>query len=220
MIPTIVIVDIDTGVDKIDKVAAALQRQALEHFAPRWNIGVMYRAALASAPPKPGEWRMELRKTPTIDDALGFHDRQADGTPLLYVFPPLCLSCGDEWSGCAGHEGLEAAADPGLHRCVELPDGSVMAVEVCDQVEADTYLIDGVTVPNFNTPENFEPAKTSKAGDYDYLKLQKDSGEVRPGGYKQLYTTDKGWTQVGTMRPYRQAIADMNLSRLARRKLA
>ena len=217
--PSIVIVNIDCGIsaDEIAKVAAALTRQCIEHFSPAWGVMAHVRAATAAASPGPGEWRLELRKTPTIDDALGYHDEQPDGTPILYVFPELCAQQGDAWSSCASHEILEALGDPYLHRCVQMDDGSIWDYEVCDRCEADSYDIDGVAVSNFNLPTCFEPPKNRSGVKYDYLGKSSKPNEVRPGGYAQKFDPVTGWKQVGTMRPYRQALADMGLGRATRR---
>lgn len=216
--PSIVIVDVDAGVAHAEqaRVAAALTRQVLEHFAPEWGVMATVRAATPDKPPRPGEWRLELRKTPTIDDALGYHDRQSDGTPVLFVFPPLCAECNVAWSSCASHEILEALADPGLHRVEQLNDGRIAALEVCDQVEGDTYEIDGVAVSNFNTEDNYAPPDA--AGRFDYLGKCTAAFEVRPGGYAQVYSSDKGWTQIGEMRGYRAKLAELGLSRGTKRQ--
>lgn len=214
--PSIVIVDVDAGVEpaEVARVAAALQRQILEHFSPAWGVMASVRAATPDKPPRVGEWRLELRKTPTIDDALGYHDRQSDGTPILFVFPPLCAEDGTPWSSCASHEILEALADPGLHRVEQLTDGRIAALEVADQVEADTYEIDGVAVSNFNTESNYDGGPPP----YDYLGKQTQPFEVRPGGYAQIYDPTSGWTQLGQMRRYRQRLSDLGISRGRKRQ--
>jgi len=218
--PSIVIVDIDAGIDpaEVARTAAALTRQVLEHFAPAWGVLAAVRAATASAPARAGEWRLELRKVPTIDGALGYHDEQPDGTPILYVFPELCAQDGDAWSSCASHEILEALADPLLRRCVQLPDGRIAALEVCDQCEAQSYEIDGVAVSDFNLPSNFEPSGAASET-FDYLGLQKSAFEVLEGGYAQVYDPSKGWTQLGAQRSYRTKVRELGLGRGNRRKL-
>lgn len=216
--PQIVIVDVDAGIDpgEVSRVAAALTRQMLEHVSPHWGMATV-RAATQTAPARDDEWRLELRRVPTIDGALGFHDTSPTGQPILYVFPELCAQDGTSWSSCASHEIIEARADPLLTWCAQLPDGRMASLEACDQVEADSYLIDGVAVSNFNLPENWAPPKMGPAK-YDYLGLQTRPFEVRPGGYAQVYTAGEGWTQLGTMRPYRQKLRELGLSRGSRRE--
>lgn len=221
--PSIAIVDVDSGVpiDEIQKVAAALQRQVREHFAPAWGIGdlAIVHGVLSVAPRNvgPDEWRLELRKVPTIDGALGYHDETADGMPLLYVFPELCAQDGTTWSSCASHEILEALADPYLRRLVQLNDGRIAALEACDQVEALSYEIDGVQVSNFNTPANFEPPKNLAGVTFDYLGKQTAPFQVLDGGYAQVLDPTRGWVQLGTSRSYRRRVAELGLSRGVRR---
>lgn len=216
--PRITIVDIDSGVPlaEIQRTAAALQHQVREHFSPEWGIGAeaIVTGAVSSAP---GEWRMELRKVPTLDGALGYHDETDDGQPILYVFPEACSGDGSAWSSCASHEALEALADPWLRRLVQLSDGHIAALEVCDQVESDSYLIDGIQVSNFNTPENFEPPKNLTGVKFDYLGLQTKPFEIRPGGYAQVLVNGV-WKQLGEKLAYRRVVSDLGLvSRGSRR---
>ena len=217
--PSIVIVDVDAHLDhaEVVRAAAALTRQCLEHFALAWGVMASVRAASPNDPPRPTEWRLELRTVPTMQDALGCHDETDDGIPILYVFPALCVADGTTWTSCASHEILEALADPLLRRCIQADDGSIVDAEVCDRVEADTYKIDGVEVSNFNTPACFEPPKKRDGVDYDYLGLSKHPNEVRPGGYMQKFDPKAGWVQVGEMRSYRAKLHDLGLSRGAKR---
>lgn len=211
--PAIAIVNVDTDVSdgEILKVAAALTRQCLEHYAPAWGSI----ATVRLGPPKPGEWRLELRKVPTLKDALGYHDQQSDGTPILYVFPDLCHQFGTSWSSCASHEILEALADPYLRRCVQADDGTIWCSEIADAVEADSYTIDGVEVSNFCLPAWFEPPKGPAK--YDYLGRCLKPYEIRPGGYGQTWEAGKGWIQRGEMRPVRRTLRELGLSRGIRR---
>lgn len=217
--PSIVIVDIDSGThpDEMLKVANALTAQVMNHFAPAWGVMASVRVATAQLPPGPGEWRLELHKTPTIQDAYGYHDRQLDGTPILYVFPELCAASNVSWSSCASHEVLEALADPYLRRCIQADDGTIWDCEACDRVESETYTIGGVEVSNFNTPACFEPPQDRDGVKYDHLGNSTKPNEVRPGGYAQRFDLTKGWTMAGQMRPHRQALADLGLGRVMRR---
>lgn len=92
-------------------------------------------------------------------------------------------------------------------------------VHNCDRVEALSYLIDGVELSNFNTPECFEPPSTTSGVKYDYLGASNVPNQVLPGGYAQQFTLDKGWVQhqAGKLRPYRVHMLALGLSRGARR---
>lgn len=217
--PSFVIHEIDSGVSshEIMTAAVALQRQVLEHFSPHWGVFGSVRAATTGSPVRAGEWLIELRKVPTIDGALGFHDEQADGTPVMYVFPELCAKEGVSWTSCTSHEILEALADPLLRRCTQANDGTIWALEICDAVEGDSYKINGVEVSNFCLPEWGEPPNNLKGVDFDFLKLCTHPYEIRPNGYGQTYDPTKGWQQVGQMRTHRLALKSFGLSRGHRR---
>lgn len=211
-----VVVNVDTALTdaEIAAYARAQQRQILEHWAPFWRTWGIVRADIA-ANVKPGEIPINLLHSPTQSAALGFHDRQADGTPIGNVFSDLARAEGDAWTSVASHEVLEILGDPYLMTCVEI-DGEIWDREVCDRVEGDTYVLDQVTLSNFNTPAAFEPSRAGKDR-YDYLGLSKTRNEVRPGGYAQKRDPSKGWQQVGQMRGYRAELARLGFSRGARR---
>lgn len=219
MAPSFVIKEIDSGIDshEILRVAQVLQKQVLEHFSPHWGIFGSVRGYTSSSPVRLGEWLIELRRVPTIEGALGFHDAQLDGTPIMYVFPELCSREGISWTSCASHEVLEALADPLLRRCTQADDGTIWALEVCDAVEGDSYVINEIAVSNFCLPEWGEPPNNLKGVDFDFLKLCTHPYEIRPHGYGQTYDSVKGWQQIGQMRAHRLALKSLGLSRGFRR---
>lgn len=216
----IAIVDVDTGIQptELTRAASALQRQVLEHFFPCWGVSATVRAVTSSGPVHEGDWVLELRKTPTVQGALGVHQVTASGTPLMFDFPLLDAQDGVSWTVTASHEILETLADPWLRRGVQDDDGTWWAVEICDAVEADTYTIDDVLVSNFCLPAWGEPPSSTSNARYDYLGLCQRPWEVRTGGYAQRYNSEtRAWQQVGQMRPSRRALYDLGLGRVARR---
>ena len=95
----------------------------------------------------------------------------------------------------ATHEALEMRADWFGNRWVRLPSGIIVALEVCDPVENDTYLIEAtvggqtrqVPVQNFVTPlwfgsNNYTGAK------FDFMGLCTAPGENR--GYLIVENAD------------------------------
>ncbi len=216
----IVIVNVDTDVtdQDITRGAAALQRQVLEHFFPRWGVPATVRAAAASGAPGPDDWVLQLRRTPTLDGALGVHQVTLDNRPALFDFPVLDAQDGVPWTVTASHEVLETLADPWLRRGVQDDDGVWWAVEICDAVEADTYEIDGVRVSNFCLPAWGEPRGIRPGVTYDHMGLCTRPWEVRAGGYAQRFEPATGtWNQVGQMRPAKRTLHGLGLGRTARR---
>lgn len=211
-------VDTDVPAEDVVRAAAALQRQVLEHFFPWWGVSATVRATASSGPPGPDDWILELRKVPTVSGALGIHQVTESGHPLMYDFPVLDTQDGVPWTVTASHEILETLADPWLRRGVQDDNGVWWAVEVCDAVEADTYLIDKVHVSNFCLPAWGEPPVVRASARYDHMGLCAKPWEVRAGGYAQRFDPGtNSWTQVGHMRPSRNALHDLGLGRAARR---
>lgn len=216
----IAIVDVDVGLPttELSRAASALQRQVLEHFFPRWGVTASVRSVASSGPVTDDDWVLELRRTPTVDGALGVHQMTATGTPLLYAFPLLDAQDSVPWTVTASHEVLEALADPWLCRGAQDSDGVWWAVEVCDPVESDTYAIDGILVSNFCLPAWGEPPTTRQGIRYDHLGLCTKPWEVRPGGYAQHYDPGtRTWQQVGQMRAARRTLRALGMGRVARR---
>lgn len=208
--------------------ASAQQRQLREHYALCYDgdgdqDDVRVATALSVAADE-----FPIRLHPSVpaananDGAIGEH--ALDGAD---IYLDLCAKFGVQWTTTSSHEVLESRADRRLHACVELDDGSIWDKEVCDRVEADEYEIDGVPMSNFNTPACFEPppdwqerikAPTLDPGLFDWMGTSSRPNEVRPGGYAQKFDPQQGWSQVGQMRGYREAVAKLGLSRGARRR--
>lgn len=215
-----VVVNVDTSLTptELAAYAAAQQRQIREHWAPLWQADQTMTVTVGSIIPD-GVVEIRLIRKPTQDGALGYHDQKTDGSPIIYVFVDLATALGDPWTAVASHEVLEVLGDPRLRRCIEMDDATIWDSEACDRVEGDKYLLDYVWLSNFNTPECFEPPAVLDGVKYDYLGLTTKPNEVRPnGGYAQERVLGKGWVQHGTMRAYRQHLADAGLGRGARRR--
>ncbi len=180
-------------------IAAALQRQANEDFAPAWNTSPIrvtcpvnvasdrqFKAALAPTDPS---WPCFFIKTLDDPQALAYHTT-LQGKPVLYVGRDAVMANGGSIStgsvsisSAASHELLETLADPYADfwaSQVNLPDSPLMvALEVCDPVEGDSYDIDSIAVSNFITPEWFRAG----VGPYDHLSKLATPNAMSPGGY-------------------------------------
>jgi hypothetical protein len=90
--------------------------------------------------------------------------------------------------------------------------------EVCDPVEADSYLIDGVKISDFITPAWFNDGVGQR---YDFMGLAKQPFWIRPGGYAQFCPTLAGRSSrtsvpvwrltAGSSRPIRGPLVTDNL---------
>ena len=212
---TWVFVDVDGGLAslaalaEVARIAPGLQAQLREDLAPEWGVGVddtvspgpMTSDAALAAKHCQIQWHA---KAPTdAGDAIAIHGVDANGNPIAHFYADIAQRCNVSPSSCISHEMLEASADPECDRVATLPDGRVVAVEICDAVEAFTYQKLGVEVSAFSLPSNFGIG--GNAAPYDSLGKATTQFEVLLGGYAQVRTAD-GWQQLSPGR--RCAIGD------------
>ena len=239
--PKIVLLDFgETGIlqAELQQLALALLGQVNTQFAlpPPFGHGLQVASVrVGSAPtlpqivggkkldgPQPDEWAMIFMAKPDIPGAYGYHDRTPSGQPVLKCFPLLDKRDGHPWQVTASHELLETLKDPELSLCAQGPDGNIWAYEVCDAVEADSYLVNNVPVSNFNTPCYFEPPEDMTGKKYDWLgKLNGPVPAMTAGGYGQYFDPENGWQQkLGDRRPrqYRLENLGRGIHRIAKHK--
>ena len=223
-------VDYDTGCkpgtmtsrDELARIAPGLQAQLREDVAPEWSpfsVADVVRANL-DVPPAPGEGKIMLRMEPPPDQqgALALHDKDEHGVPIIWVFVGLLMQCGAELSPATSHELLESTPDPEGDAEATLPDGRVVAIEIADQVEAQTYKKNGVDVSNWNTKKNFGIAGGMDR--FDFLGNQTSIFQCMAGGYQQVLTAD-GWQMITAERSplgkYHDALAALGIGRRPKR---
>ena len=219
-------VDVDNAADRaeIARISPGLQAQLNEDLALEWGIGALdevlptvttQEAALAV-----GQCMIVWHEhAPNNDeDALAIHGVDASHNPIAHYYDDIALRCGDEPSTCVSHELLEASIDPECDRTFTLPDGSVVAAEICDQVEGTTYEKNGVRVSNFNTRRNYGDV-TGPSKLFDFLGKQTSAFQVLDGGYAQKLVGGV-WVQLGAMTGYRAEVDARGLGRTARRRMA
>jgi hypothetical protein len=120
---------------------------------------------------------------------LGFHTEDPGGKlwGVVAVKPELDsggkVTTGD-WcvSSVLSHEVLEMFVDPNCNLWANNNGGSVYSCEVCDPVEAPTYVVNGVSVSNFVTPAWFDP-QASGTAQFDKLGLLHAPFSILKGGY-------------------------------------
>lgn len=218
--PHIVLIDHASGVNphELAPVALALTRQVREHFAlpPPFGHGLSASIRVGSTPHK-HEWVLGLFKDPDQPGALGYHDTTPSGLPLMKAFPMLDLADGVPWSITASHEVLETLADPELALAAQAPDGRFWAYEICDAVENDVYMIDGISVSNFVLPPYFQPPPDLTGVRFDHLGLIVEPYEIRKGGYGQYWNGNR-WSEIVTTQKRAGRAARDSHSRHARRQ--
>jgi len=156
-------------------VAHALQTQVDRDFGPAWGARARVTAGTAEGVP-PGAWPMYLVDSP--DAGYGIHLDEC-GTPFAEI------GAGEGWTLGASHLLLELIADPFGDRLMDGPGfGSCFTrrrvrylVEVCEPCRTFHYVIDGVEVSDFVTPDYYRTDGTA----VDFLRLLRRPLEVRPG---------------------------------------
>lgn len=194
---TLYVVNESTLVTSADvkKMAAACDKQVHLHAAPAWGIDRVavhfHTGSLASVQqtaPK-GSWVITIMDSGDQPGALGWHSEDDQDRIYGEIFAKPCLDSGSTAltgtyavSSVLSHEVLETLCDRYCNAWTDTGRGFLVATEVCDPVESDGYLIDGVQVSNFVLPEWFDI--TRSAGEaYDYLGKLTAPLSMSKGGY-------------------------------------
>jgi len=183
----------------------AVNRQISEDFQPYWGFGAQLRldATLQrrNAKIKNSELRgdavLYIRVSPRNADDEGFHTSTFGGVPYGFVYLDVSAKLGDDWTITLSHEALELLADPELNLLVQgphptRPERQVFHwFEMCDAVQDEHYLVDGLKVSNFVLPPYFTSSR-ERGGRNDFLgtavkgKTLRSFG-VNPGGYINFF---------------------------------
>jgi hypothetical protein len=148
--------------------------------------------------------------TDTIKDqpagVLGFHTEDPGGKLWGTVAAQPELNNGGkvttgDWSvsSVLSHEVLEMFIDPNCNLWSNDGKGSIYTFEVCDPVEAPTYVVNGVSVSNFVTPAWFDPL--AKGAQFDKLGLLTAPFEILKGGYVVYASAGKEQQKYGAEFP-------------------
>lgn len=144
----------------LTQVAAALQRQVIEDFAPHWRVDATV-SAFVAWDSVPADYVRLILVDRLDSGSLGVH---ADRDGQAYA---LVAAQGD-WPLVASHECLEMLADPTGRKTFAGPcprntgHDVEFLLEVCDPCQGKrwAYKIDGITVSDFCTPAFY----TGRAG--------------------------------------------------------
>lgn len=148
---------------------------------------------LASGAVPPGSWVVSILDDPDQADALGWHTEEQGELIYGRVFArPVLDNGGDALSkelsvaSVLSHEVLETFADPHCNTYADSGRGYLVAYEVCDPVESDSYPVavsgKNVMVSNFVTPKWFDP-QAAKGDTLDFMGNTSEPFEMTAGGY-------------------------------------
>jgi len=164
----------------------ACAQQLCEHVAVAWERQSPT-VEFSGEPVTDGALEMYVMDDADQPGALGYHDNDPKGRPRGFVFAKTTLADGETVSVTLSHELGEMFIDPSCTIWHQTPDGNFRALELCDAVEEDYYLIAmngaDVKVSNFLLPAYFQDQSDGSPTDY----MGKLGGKAAPamtrGGY-------------------------------------
>lgn len=177
-------------------VAAALQKQLTRDFRPIWEASATINAFDLVDDVPTGYWPIIIRDDIQIPGAAGIH-LDANKEPFGLV------QYSNTWTLTTSHELLEMLVDPmGIYlragQSIKPSQGRVQyLVEVCDPSEAAEfgYLVNGVLVSDFYTPDFFLPVPATNVR-YSFSGAIKKPRSILKGGYiSWLDSASNNWWQ-------------------------
>lgn len=182
--------------DYLERVAAALQKQVSNDFAPVWDKDAVIHVFEWKTGIPVGFWKMLIVDEVDVPGVNGYHWTDKNEVPFAQI------QFRDLWSLTASHELLEMLANPYVNRTklVKGMDDSgqdvEFLVEVADPVEDDDfgYYIDGVMLSNFYYPAFFD-LMTVEGKKYDHLGWLKEPRKLLNGGYISWRNAAGEWWQ-------------------------
>jgi hypothetical protein len=197
----------DDAINDLTRVTAALQIQVTRDFAPIWGVSANVTPFLSLDHVPVGYMVLVLAAEAPIKTH-GVH-YAAGGRPFALV-KYVNLRDPGNWSLAASHELLEMLSDPWGNRVVTgraieaTGESQVQQVEylleVCDPCQESTYLIDGVLVSDFVTPDYYSPRATAGLR-YSFTGKIVEPRTVLKGGYItwRIPGSEQVWQQHGPL---------------------
>jgi hypothetical protein len=185
----------------LQKVSAAIQKQASRDLAPIWDVSATVDSFDSLDDIPVGYWPIIVMDDIHTPGAAGVHEDK-NGQPFALVTAAATL---DQWSLTASHEALEMLVDPFGNRQVAgdspKPDQGRVSflVEVGDPAEAAdfAYTSNGVLVSDFYTPHFFDPIVATGVR-YSFTGAITAPRQVLRGGYLSWLEPVSGhwWQEV------------------------
>ena len=213
-------------------IASAIDKQLKRHACPAWGASSTWSCSFYSAASSPpaDAYRMWILDNADQAGALGYHDQDPQGKPYARVFAKTVLDNGGDImksensvSVTCSHEALEIFGDPQAGYWAQTRDGNLIALELCDPVEADAYPISiglvspvQVMVSNFCLPAYFDTEPDTAK--YDMLGSLNAPFSMTSGGYQILMRAGKVSQKFGLLYPgWKRAGKTFHAARTARR---
>lgn len=183
--------------EEVASVIPAVQRQVTEHFQPVWGFGAQLVFARGRVPRRAYQIVIyEKAKMREDEDFLGYHF-SPEGYPVASIFARDDVEKDKTISVTLSHEVLEMLIDPACnlyayrHSGVGRPE-RIYFYEVCDAVQCEHYLVDGVAVCDFVYPEWFEDNWPARSRRFDHRRRLERPFQVLAGCYADVYEAKRG----------------------------
>lgn len=217
----------------VQTMARAFAHQLRYDAAPLFGLApipVIYapKQALKDKTLPPGSWVLSVLDDPDQADALGWHTEEQGELIYGRIFArPVLDNGGDALTkelsvaSVGSHEVLETFADPHCNTYADSGQGYLVAYEVCDPVESDSYPVEvgktKVTVSNFVTPKWFDP-QAARGDRFDYMGNCSEPFEMTQGGYIVKMQDGRVSQDFGEKFPaWKKPLKQMDTARAARR---
>lgn len=185
---TIWVVNQSTLVSESDArlMVAAVDLQMSRDVEPVWSLPRIP-VVFTKAPPK-GARVIVLVDTADDPQALGYHDEVGSvQSGVVGCKPELdqgahALTGPYSVASILSHEVLELAVDPRCNLWADSGHGYMIAYEVGDPTQSDSYTVAGISVSNFVYPSWFDP-NSPRGTKLDQMGLIRTPFTMRKGGY-------------------------------------
>lgn len=154
-----------------------------------WGIDPVACSVYASVAQLPADdlWICEYVDKLDVPDAIAFHSTDALGRPYLRCLPPSDRLDATDLS----HEALETLCDSTADRWVRMPNGTELAVEICDPCQGDRYQVQvtvlgetrSIWLSNFVLGSFFDPQGKAP---FDRMGTIQAPFGLSPGGYEAV----------------------------------
>lgn len=207
----------------------AVAHQMRYDVSPAWDKhppAVIYYSDVSHVPP--GAYVIGVFDNDDQAGVLGWHTESSDGSVFGRVFVKPTLDAGGDMlhgelsvASVLSHEVAEAFVDPNVQMWAADFNGKLYALEVCDPVESDYYMVrvgdQQVSVSNFVFPAWFDPQAPPTAR-LDYVGTTSKPFTMAPGGYVIYSSQGQEQAVFGENYPeWKRQTKETALARSARR---
>jgi hypothetical protein len=187
------------------KLISALQKFLDECLSPVWRVSAKL---VSSNKVLKDAWSLIFFDDADHAAADGYHEQTLNGLPQSRVFVKEILEHRQKISVRASHELAEMIINPAINLWCSAGSGRLYAYEICDPVEEEEFLIDGIAMSNFVFPAYFEPFHRPKSVQFDFLGKVGRPFQMLEGGYSTVLRGSKVFHIFGSVAKKRRFVKE------------